>query len=66
MKIPKYIDEALKKRAKAANEFVKYDIIVSEWCVKHNVQSEDINGAVDSVVNADDSAKQVRIDILNT
>ena len=66
MKIPKYIEEALKMRIKAANDFNKYDYIVSHWCIEHNVTSEDICGAIDSIVNPEDSAEQVRNDILNT
>lgn len=30
MKIPKYIDQALKKRTQAAKQFNKYDFIVSK------------------------------------
>lgn len=66
MKIPKYIEEALKMRIKAANNFNRYDIIVSQWCIEHNVTSDDICGAIDSIVNPEQSAEQVRKDILNT
>lgn len=66
MKIPKYIEEALKMRIKAANNFNRYDYIVSHWCINHNVTSEDICGAIDSIVNPEQSAEQVRNDILNT
>ena len=53
-------------RIKAANDFNKYDCIVSQWCIEHNVTSEDICGAIDSIVNPEQSAEQVRKDILNT
>ena len=66
MKIPKYIEEALKMRIKAANKFKRYDLIVSQWCIEHNVTSDDICGAIDSIANPEKSAEQVRKDILNT
>lgn len=66
MKIPKYIEEALKMRIKAANNFNRYDYIVSHWCIEHNVTSEEICGAIESIVHPEDSAEQVRKDILNT
>lgn len=34
MRIPKYIDEALRKRANAAFKFMDYDCIVSDFIEK--------------------------------
>lgn len=43
MKIPKYIDEALKRRANAAYKLIKYDCIISDYYERYNVDklSED-------------------------
>lgn len=37
MKIPKYIDEALRKRTKAAYKLIEYDCAVSDYIEKHNI-----------------------------
>lgn len=54
-RIPKYIDEALRKRTKAANAFNKYDIIISQWIdekgLSEDVDSSCFHGGVESVVH---------------
>ena len=64
MKIPKDIDEALKKRTKAAEEFNKYDWIVSHWIDEHGLEGDidtaDYHGGVESIVNPDVSEKAIR------
>lgn len=42
-KVPKYILKALEQRRKHANEFVKYDSIISKFCDKHNINTEYTN-----------------------
>lgn len=37
MKIPKYIEKALDKRAKAAEEFIAYDDIIVKFLEKNNI-----------------------------
>lgn len=37
MKIPKYIDEALKRRTNAAYKLIKYDCIISDYIEKYNI-----------------------------
>lgn len=66
MRIPKYIDEALRKRANAAFRFLQYDVVVSEFIEKHNidVNSEDYGGGVESITNPYGSEKAVREAIL--
>lgn len=64
MKIPKYIDEALKKRTKAARTFNHYDYIVSRWIVKNGLEN-DIDtacflGGVESIVHPDEAEDEVR------
>lgn len=67
MKIPKYIDEALRKRANAAFKFLQYDNIVSTFIEKHNI---DVNfdyycGGIGSITNPNESANAVREAILS-
>lgn len=62
MKIPKYIDEALKKRTKAAIIVSKNDTIVTDFINKHNidVNSEDYYGGVEMYVNPYESEDAIR------
>lgn len=64
MKIPKYIDEALKKRTKAAEDFNRYDWIVSNWIDEHglgeDIDLENFHGGVESIVNPRVSEKAIR------
>lgn len=68
MKIPKYIDEALKKRTKAAETFNYYDWIVSDWIDKNGLDGDidmaDFHGGVESIVNPNVSEKNIRAAIL--
>ena len=68
MKIPKYIDEALKKRTRAAEEFNKYDWIVSRWIDEHGLEDDidtaDYYGGVESIVNPRESEASIRLAIL--
>lgn len=65
MRIPKYIDEALRKRANSAFRFRQYDDVVSTFIEKHNI---DVNfedyGGVESIFNPYGSEKAVREAIL--
>ena len=69
MKIPKYIDEALKKRTKSAQEFNKYDIIISKWIdskgLDEVIDSSDFHGGVESVVHPEESERCIRESILS-
>lgn len=68
MKIPKYIDEALKKRTKAAEAFNHYDWIISHWIDEHGLEEDidlaDFHGGVESIVNPRESEKSIRTAIL--
>lgn len=66
MRIPKYIDEALRKRANAAFKFLQYDDVVSKFIEQHNidVNFEDYGGGVESISNPYGSEKAVREAIL--
>ena len=68
MKIPKYIDEALRMRTKAAQRFLNYDFIVSRWILDNGVdeylETEDFGGGVESIANPRDSEDRIREAIL--
>lgn len=61
MKCPKYIEEAINKREKAAYMFNHYDKMVSDWCDKHDILLEtfDCRGGCESLVNPSASAIRV-------
>lgn len=44
-KVPKYILEALEKRQKYAELFMKYDGIITNYCINNSIESESINGS---------------------
>lgn len=62
MRIPKYIDEALRKRANAAFRFLQHDVVVSKFIKQHNidVDFEDYGGGVESICDPYGSEKAVR------
>lgn len=68
MKLPKYIDDALRRRTKAAETFQHYDWIVSDWIEKHGLEDDidiaDFRGGVESIVNPDVSEQNIRNAIL--
>lgn len=61
LKIPHYIRDLLDKRAKAAEMFNKYDLIISQWCMNNNIKLEDYDcfGGVEAIVNPNDSKKRI-------
>lgn len=64
MKIPKYIDEALRQRTRSAKQFSKYDWIVSNWITQHGLEGAmdmaDIYGGVESLENPEESEMEIR------
>lgn len=69
MKIPKYIDYALKARTAAAFRFNKYDYIISRWLTDKNL-IDDIDtactfGGVESIVNPESAEQEIREAIIN-
>lgn len=67
MKIPKYIEEALQRRVRAATAFNEADWIISTWLAKNGIDCEDFDtyGGVESIVNPVSSANRIRECILN-
>ena len=61
MDCPKYIKEALRKRAIYADKTATLDGIISEWIESHNIEVdfEDIHGGVEIYVNPYDSSERV-------
>lgn len=67
MKIPKYIDEALRKRTSCACKLLTYDEIVTDFIDKYHidVDFEDYDGGCEMFINPHDSEEAVRQAILN-
>ena len=68
--VPKYIEDALRRRTKAAVSFNENDLILSRYIDRHPellemIDSEDFHGGVESIVNPQDSEKRVRTAIEN-
>ena len=61
MECPKYISEALRKRALYANRLLDLDYMISEFIEKNNidVDPEDIHGGCEIYVNPDESSQRV-------
>lgn len=61
MKCPKYIRDALKSRALAAERFNEKDILISEWIDKNNINVplEDYHGGVEAIVHPYDSMMSI-------
>lgn len=63
MNCPKYISDALKKRANCAYRFIHYDHMIGEWLEKNNlldkVELYDIYGGCEAYVNPDDSSARI-------
>lgn len=52
-KLPQYIINAIRRRAAAAEKFFIADIQVSEYCKSHGIDTEYINGHVETVTRFD-------------
>jgi hypothetical protein len=59
--IPKYILDALDKRQKYAEEFLKYDLIISNYCLKNNIDTEYVNASA-ICIGEPDAAKRATIE----
>lgn len=61
MECPKYIREALLRRANHASAFLDLDWTIAEWLEKHgiDVNNEDIHGGCESYVNPYESSKRI-------
>lgn len=63
--IPKYIDNALRQRTKAAVQFSENDIIISQYIDRYpelleTIDSEDFHGGVESIINPQESEERIR------
>lgn len=61
MKVPKYIEKALERRARAANQWNSNDLIISEFIDKHKIVVEDYDyhGGCEAIVNPWTSSRRV-------
>lgn len=66
MRIPKYIDDALRKRTNAAFDFMDYDCIVSDFIEINGIELDPMHYGLgcESLLNPDSSANAVREAIL--
>ena len=66
--IPKYIEKAIRDRAKAADKFNELDIMISEWCDANCEPDsvEDTWGFVDTLSNPYEAAERTIQDIKKT
>lgn len=62
MEIPKSVELLIKGRQKAAERFLRADLVLSQWCDKHGIVGieSDIHGSVESICNPEESAMRVR------
>ena len=62
MKIPKYIDDLLKKRTKSASAFLDADCKISEWIEKNkiDVPDEDYGAGARALFESEDSEETIR------
>ncbi len=49
--IPQYIRDAVRRRTESAYRYFTYDRIISEWCERNHVDTEFINGHVETISN---------------
>lgn len=68
--MPKYIENALRRRTKAAVSFNENDLILSRYIDRHPellemIDNEDFHGGVESIVTPQDSERRVRTAIEN-
>jgi hypothetical protein len=62
MKIPKYIDKLIDRRARLAGDLMDVCLELDEWLDKNSVEveTEDTHSGVEIYVNPYDSAKRIR------
>ena len=67
MKIPKYIEEALRKRSKASVMLSKFDYIVTKFIEEHDIDVDeyDYNGGCEAIINPYESEERIKTAILN-
>lgn len=61
MKCPKYIEDALFKRANCAARFMEHDWVIAQFLEKHDIEVEDydIYGGCESYCNPDASSRRI-------
>lgn len=66
MKIPKYIDEMLERKARAAETYNELEYKIDTWLRKNDIEIEsyDDSGGVEGIVNPRDSIDRIRQCIL--
>ena len=67
MKVPKYIEEALRKRAEFADRFNHYDYVITNFINNNGIEAEEYDycGGCESIVNPHSSSARIHEAILN-
>lgn len=69
MKIPKHIENALKKREKAAYDWNDADYIISRFIHQNRLEdiidAADFNNGVEAIINPSESNERIREAIIN-
>ncbi len=62
-----YIDEALRRRTRAAETYTRNDLVISKFIdnndLENNIDPEDFHLGVEGIVNPKESEKRIRIAI---
>lgn len=66
MRIPKYIDEMLERKARVAEKYNELEYQIDTWLRKNNIEIElcDDSGGTEGIVNPRDSIARIRQCIL--
>ena len=61
MNVPKYIEKALERRARAAGSFLRNDCIIADFLEKHDIEVEsyDIGTGCESLANPIQSSMRI-------
>ena len=60
---PYYIEDAIKRRKKAAEQWFRNDQIISEFCEKNGIDLEYTNGNLGSIYEPDMAAEKTLLEI---
>ena len=68
MKIPKYIEYLITRRAKLAADLIDADMVLSQWLESNDIETEccDTRGGPEMLGNPYDSADRIRQAIIDT
>lgn len=65
MEIPKSIEKALMRRAKAAYQFMEYDLIITRFIERNDIDCEFVNMRVESLIDPEKVNRITRQNIIS-